>query len=62
MDTLSQIVPDTMLSCRINYLPEKDNVKLSRPTKIILDDKSQVKKGLKSIKKNTDKKVYLKMK
>ena len=38
-----------MLSCPINYLPEKYNEKLLRPTKINLDDESQVEKKLKSI-------------
>ena len=48
--TKTQIVDEAFLSSRINYLPERYNGILLRPTKITLDENDQVLKKLKLFK------------
>ena len=50
--TFTEVMYNTIPSCRINYLPERYKENLLLPTKLSLDENNQVKKKLNSIQKN----------
>ena len=43
--TITEVIPDTIPSYRINYLPERYNENLLRPKKLSLDENKQVNKS-----------------
>ena len=47
--TITKVIQDTIPSYRINFLPERYNRNLSRPTKLSLDENNKFMKELNSI-------------
>ena len=47
--TITEVIHDTIPSCRIDYLPERYNENLLLPTKLSLEENNQVMKELNSI-------------
>ena len=47
--TITEVIPDTIPSYRINYLPETYNENLLLPTQLSLEENNQVMKKLNSI-------------